>query len=76
MKIGPFTLAAPLALAPMAGVTDLPFRRLCRRLGAGIAASEMVTSDGGALEYVKIASSARSRDEPGRASGRSGYDRR
>jgi len=45
MKIGPFTLAAPLALAPMAGVTDLPFRRLCRRMGAGIAASEMVTSD-------------------------------
>jgi tRNA-dihydrouridine synthase B len=45
MKIGPFTLAAPLALAPMAGVTDLPFRRLCRQMGAGIAASEMVTSD-------------------------------
>ena len=45
MRIGPFELAAPLALAPMAGVTDLPFRRLCRRLGAGLAASEMVTSD-------------------------------
>jgi tRNA-dihydrouridine synthase B len=45
MKIGPFELAAPLALAPMAGVTDLPFRRLCRAMGAGIAASEMVTSD-------------------------------
>jgi tRNA-dihydrouridine synthase B len=45
MKIGPFELAAPLALAPMAGVTDLPFRRLCRQMGAGIAASEMVTSD-------------------------------
>lgn len=45
MRIGPFELAAPLALAPMAGVTDLPFRRLCRQLGAGIAASEMVTSD-------------------------------
>lgn len=45
MKIGPFELAAPLALAPMAGVTDLPFRQLCRRMGAGIAASEMVTSD-------------------------------
>ena len=35
MKIGPFELAAPLALAPMAGVTDLPFRQLCRRMGAG-----------------------------------------
>jgi tRNA-dihydrouridine synthase B len=45
MRIGPYELAAPLALAPMAGVTDLPFRRLCRRMGAGIAASEMVTSD-------------------------------
>ncbi len=45
MKIGPWTLAAPLALAPMAGVTDLPFRLLCRRMGAGLAASEMVTSD-------------------------------
>lgn len=45
MKIGPFELAAPLALAPMAGVTDLPFRRLCRQMGAGVAASEMVTSD-------------------------------
>ena len=45
MKIGPHTLTAPLALAPMAGVTDLPFRRLCRSLGAGIAATEMVTAD-------------------------------
>ncbi len=45
MRIGPYELAAPLALAPMAGVTDRPFRLLCRRLGAGIAASEMVTSD-------------------------------
>lgn len=45
MKIGPWELEAPLALAPMAGVTDLPFRRLCRQMGAGIAASEMVTSD-------------------------------
>ncbi len=45
MRIGPFTLTAPLALAPMAGVTDRPFRLLCRSLGAGIAASEMVTAD-------------------------------
>jgi tRNA-dihydrouridine synthase B len=45
MRIGPYELAAPLALAPMAGVTDRPFRMLCRRLGAGIAASEMVTAD-------------------------------
>lgn len=45
MKLGSHELAAPLALAPMAGVTDRPFRMLCRRLGAGVAASEMVTSD-------------------------------
>ena len=45
MKIGSFELAAPLALAPMAGVTDRPFRSLCRAMGAGLAASEMVTAD-------------------------------
>jgi tRNA-dihydrouridine synthase B len=45
MRIGPYTLANNLALAPMAGVTDLPFRLLCRRMGAGIAAGEMLTSD-------------------------------
>jgi tRNA-dihydrouridine synthase B len=45
IRIGPFTLANNLALAPMAGVTDAPFRKLCRALGAGIAASEMLTSD-------------------------------
>jgi len=45
LRIGPYTLANNLALAPMAGVTDLPFRLLCRRLGAGIAAGEMLTSD-------------------------------
>ena len=45
MQLGRYTLATPLALAPMAGVTDRPFRMLCRRLGAGVAASEMVTSD-------------------------------
>lgn len=45
MKIGPYILANNLALAPMAGVTDLPFRKLCRQLGAGMAASEMITSD-------------------------------
>lgn len=45
MRIGPYTLVNNLALAPMAGVTDLPFRLLCRRMGAGIAAGEMLTSD-------------------------------
>lgn len=45
MRIGSHVLTAPTALAPMAGVTDRPFRVLCRRLGAGIAASEMLTAD-------------------------------
>ena len=44
MQIGPFTLPNRLFVAPMAGVTDRPFRQLCRRLGAGYAVSEMVTS--------------------------------
>ena len=45
MKIGPHTLRNQLILAPMAGVTDRPFRQLCRRLGAAMAVSEMVTAD-------------------------------
>lgn len=43
--IGPYTLPNSLILAPMAGVTDRPFRQLCHRLGAGMVVSEMVTSD-------------------------------
>lgn len=45
VRIGPYTLSNQLILAPMAGVTDQPFRQLCRRLGAGLVVSEMVTSD-------------------------------
>jgi tRNA-dihydrouridine synthase B len=45
VRIGPYTLSNRLILAPMAGVTDQPFRQLCRRLGAGLVVSEMVTSD-------------------------------
>jgi tRNA-dihydrouridine synthase B len=45
MQIGPYTLKNKLILAPMAGVTDRPFRQLCRRLGAGMAVSEMVASE-------------------------------
>lgn len=43
--IGPYTITERTVLAPMAGVTDQPFRKLCRRLGAGLVVSEMVTSD-------------------------------
>ncbi|HAJ42137.1 MAG TPA: tRNA dihydrouridine synthase DusB, partial [Alcanivorax sp.] len=45
MQIGSYLLPNPLILAPMAGVTDRPFRHLCRELGAGLVVSEMVTSD-------------------------------
>ena len=45
MQIGPHQLANCLIVAPMAGVTDRPFRKLCKRLGAGLAISEMVASD-------------------------------
>ena len=45
MRIGSYTLANALIAAPMAGVTDRPFRQLCRKLGASLAVSEMVASD-------------------------------
>ena len=45
LKIGPYTLDSPFVLAPMAGVTDAPFRRICRRFGAGMTTSEMTTAD-------------------------------
>ncbi len=45
MRIGPHQLDNNLVLAPMAGVTDRPFRQLCRELGAGLAVSEMVSSN-------------------------------
>ena len=45
MRIGPYTLRNNLILAPMAGVTDRPFRQLCKELGAGMAVSEMVSSN-------------------------------
>ncbi len=45
MHIGPYELKNNLMLAPMAGVTDRPFRQLCKQLGAGLAVSEMVSSN-------------------------------
>lgn len=45
MRIGPYQIAPRVVLAPMAGVTDKPFRLLCKRLGAGLCVSEMTTSD-------------------------------
>ena len=45
LKIGPHTLSNRVFVAPMAGVTDRPFRQLCKRLGAGYAVSEMAASN-------------------------------
>lgn len=45
MRIGPYQLENNLVLAPMAGVTDRPFRQLCKKMGAGLAVSEMVSSN-------------------------------
>src|SRR5918911_1170773 len=45
MRIGPFQLRNNLIVAPMAGVTDRPFRQLCKQMGAGMAVSEMVASN-------------------------------
>ncbi len=45
LRIGPHLLTSPLILAPMAGISDRPFRELCRHFGAGMAVAEMLTSD-------------------------------
>lgn len=45
LTIGPYSLPNPVVLAPMAGVTDRPFRQLCRRLGAGLVVGEMVSAN-------------------------------
>jgi len=59
MNIGPYQLASPFLLAPMAGITDAPFRRLCRRFGAGMTTSEMTTAD---ISLWKTAKSRRRLD--------------
>ena len=53
MKIGSIELEAPLVLAPMAGITDLPFRLICRRLGCAMTVSEMVSAKGLLYKNVK-----------------------
>lgn len=53
MNIGNIELSAPLALAPMAGITDLPFRLICRRMGCGMTVSEMVSAKGLLYKNVK-----------------------
>jgi tRNA-dihydrouridine synthase B len=65
MRLGPFELPNRLFVAPMAGVTDRPFRQLCRRLGAGHAVSEMVTSRKDLWHSLKTSRRADHAGEPG-----------
>jgi tRNA-dihydrouridine synthase B len=65
MNIGAFTLPNNLFVAPMAGVTDRPFRMLCRQLGAGHAVSEMVTSKRELWSSLKTSRRADHAGEPG-----------
>ena len=65
MHIGQFALANSLFVAPMAGVTDRPFRQLCKRLGAGYAVSEMVTSRPDLWDTLKTSRRANHEGEPG-----------
>ena len=44
LKIGPHTLPSQVLLAPMAGISDAPFRRICQSMGAGLTTSEMLTA--------------------------------
>ncbi len=65
MQIGPYLLPNRLFVAPMAGVTDRPFRQLCKRLGAGYAVSEMVTSRPELWASLKTSRRADHAGEPG-----------
>ena len=65
MNIGPFVLPNALFVAPMAGVTDRPFRQLCREFGAGYAVSEMVTSRRDLWHTLKTSRRANHDGEPG-----------
>ena len=62
ISIGPYRLEGRALLAPMAGVADLPFRRLCRRYGAALAAGEMISAD---PRLGETAESRRRRDHSG-----------
>ena len=65
LRIGPYELSNNLVVAPMAGVTDRPFRQLCKRLGAGYAVSEMVTSRKDLWQSLKTSRRADHAGEPG-----------
>ena len=63
--IGKFDISPALGLAPMAGVTDKPFRLLCRRMGAGLATSEMTSANPQLRDTRKSAERLDHEGEPG-----------
>ena len=65
MNIGPYLLVNPFFVAPMAGVTDRPFRQLCKKLGAAYAVSEMITSRPDLWATLKTSRRANHEGEPG-----------
>ena len=65
MQIGPYTLPNQLVLAPMAGISDRPFRKLCRSLGAGMAVSEMISANALVWENKKTRLRINHEGEPG-----------
>ena len=67
LKIGTVELENPYILAPMAGVTDLPFRLLCKEQGAGLLCMEMVSAK--AIQYKNKNYTGPSSDPRGRTTG-------
>lgn len=66
LRLGPLTVALPVVLAPMAGVTNYPFRALARRFGAGLYVSEMITARGYLLgnRLTRLLASSRPDEKP------------
>jgi tRNA-dihydrouridine synthase B len=65
MQIGCYSIPNPLILAPMAGITDRPFRTICKTLGAGLTVSEMVATNPLLREHKKTRQKANNQGEPG-----------
>lgn len=64
MRVGDIDLGGRLLLAPMAGITDLPFRKICRELGANLAFSEMISSNPELRDTKKSQNRSKIEDEP------------
>jgi tRNA-dihydrouridine synthase B len=65
MRIGPYQLANNLVLAPMAGITDRPFREICKRFGAGLTVSEMTASNPALRQHARTLLKSDSAGESG-----------